>query len=1059
MSKEVCKIFIKFDNVFKNKEPDLKKINNINGPYIRSCPYDKVSSAYKCNSNLEGIYVLCIHLFKELFNLPQDKRKRENNNNQYVEYIMMWLSYRLFQTKSYNSPTLIDFYNKHLMKSYLNYGYDDLIKKKENLKDANLYYMSRFYQLFNEICHVILKHSNNNINAKEIKKDSVRLYNNYKSLYDYINECDSYLNLLNNLKTQHENFKNSLISNKRNRLYVSVISVNLKNLPHTRQPNKISPLGFNCPKCKKVHSKVEEINPKSTPILPKSKSAGSSSRPQQSQKQAQQQKPEASPAKPAAPSEKLSAPTTTQLPSPALIATIQKGSFDSQGSSKQGNTLKSSDSDKHNTASDTGKQGGDTLDKQEQPQDGKQQISSHKQETSDSLGNSDPKYPTNELEKQSLQSNSAQHKSETKEPLPPEISQQTQPHSVQLEPQSISESTKFQKEGSSYPNEKSNSKIEPKGLGSENGNASDGSSEPEAPNGGKDDPPSGSHVPSQDGKPDITNPLDQIGTSSTSGGSFSFGSSFLDFLLNGTKIYNKVSQFIKDNHQKFKDAKDQINDAYNNTVNNLKNAYSVSSIYFSSIIHNITNQLNQVDIPSKSGISGKNISQNSDKSQKSEVPPQLPPKDSESNPTLGSPEQKQPPSQSKHIMQQPPQLDSHNHKTSVHLVKSPSSEPTLRTPWNIIPTTWNGSEDCKPEINFMNTTLVCCTSEQCSITGISVILVLIPIILLIVYKYLSSGWRKEMKRKKNMKKVINSIGGKKPMQIIINASSQKKKIKKPINSFNEKISLLNIYKLMQADPVPFINLFFLLIFFVYKRKHNSLEVLHFTNERNIYLEKNIINFRNNRILADADNQFDLYDFYQSTSSLISQFNDCNDGDDKIANLRSAIDSHIKKHKENNTSPNLNNADKKTKNLIYELQKELDEAKKEFDNIRSNELAIQPIQDKRVIKTDGNISVSEHEDFKQFENYENILEIGNYNFEDEYNEIISNDIYEQIKIRKKIKKEALKAAINWVIGGIGFFLVMTSGSWPLTLLMMPNMFSVFTSYWKIFKIRNKLKFPK
>ncbi|CAD2099588.1 fam-b protein [Plasmodium vinckei brucechwatti] len=237
-----------------------------------------------------------------------------------------------------------------------------------------------------------------------------------------------------------------------------------------------------------------------------------------------------------------------------------------------------------------------------------------------------------------------------------------------------------------------------------------------------------------------------------------------------------------------------------------------------------------------------------------------------------------------------------------------------------------------------------------------------------------------------------------------------------------------------------------------------LQELYFINGRNIYFEKNITNFRNNRILADADNQFDLNNFYESTLSLVNQFSDYI-GDDEIPNLRNAINSHIKGHKENNRFPNLNNVDRKTKNLIYELQKELEEAKKELDNIRSNELATQPIQDKRVIKTDENISVSEHEDFKQFENYENILEIGNYNFEDEYNEIISNDTYEQIKIRKKIKRESIKAIINWVIGGIGFFLVMTSGSFSLTLPMMPNMFSVITSYWKIFKARNKLKIPK
>ncbi|CAD2099530.1 PIR protein CIR protein [Plasmodium vinckei lentum] len=109
--------------------------------------------------------------------------------------------------------------------------------------------------------------------------------------------------------------------------------------------------------------------------------------------------------------------------------------------------------------------------------------------------------------------------------------------------------------------------------------------------------------------------------------------------------------------------------------------------------------------------------------------------------------------------------------------------------------------------------------------GISIIVLLIPISLAIMYKYLSYGWRKELKRKKTMKKVINSIGGKRPVQIIISSSSRKKQTKKSINSVHrKKPPLLNIYKLMQADPIPFINLFFLLIFFVYKRKYDFLEL-------------------------------------------------------------------------------------------------------------------------------------------------------------------------------------------------------------------------------------------
>ncbi|SCL86589.1 hypothetical protein PCHCB_000512300, partial [Plasmodium chabaudi chabaudi] len=51
--------------------------------------------------------------------------------------------------------------------------------------------------------------------------------------------------------------------------------------------------------------------------------------------------------------------------------------------------------------------------------------------------------------------------------------------------------------------------------------------------------------------------------------------------------------------------------------------------------------------------------------------------------------------------------------------------------------------------------------------GILIIVILIPITLAIMYKYLASGRKKELKRKKNMKKVINLMEGKRQMQIII----------------------------------------------------------------------------------------------------------------------------------------------------------------------------------------------------------------------------------------------------------------------------------------------------
>ncbi|CAD2085874.1 fam-b protein [Plasmodium vinckei brucechwatti] len=190
---------------------------------------------------------------------------------------------------------------------------------------------------------------------------------------------------------------------------------------------------------------------------------------------------------------------------------------------------------------------------------------------------------------------------------------------------------------------------------------------------------------------------------------------------------------------------------------------------------------------------------------------------------------------------------------------------------------------------------------------------------------------------------------------------------------------------MKVSILKFV--FFSIIICSFEYAQNEL---YFINGGNIYLERNIINFKNNRILADAGKEFDLNYFYESTLSLANQFSDYIDNDEKIKNLRNTIDSRIKKHKRSNISPNLNNIDEKTKNLIYELQKELEEVKKELDSIRNGKIQTQPIQNKRIIINGENISVSEHESFSQLNNGGNISG-------SEHNEISSSS---KNKLKKK-----------------------------------------------------------
>ncbi|CDU17783.1 fam-b protein [Plasmodium yoelii] len=231
--------------------------------------------------------------------------------------------------------------------------------------------------------------------------------------------------------------------------------------------------------------------------------------------------------------------------------------------------------------------------------------------------------------------------------------------------------------------------------------------------------------------------------------------------------------------------------------------------------------------------------------------------------------------------------------------------------------------------------------------------------------------------------------------------------------------------------------------------------LYLVNERNIYHERNITNFRNNRILADTDNQFDLNEFYQSILSLADQFNEYNVDDEKIIYLRNIINSHVKKHKENNTLPNLNNVNRKTKKLIDELRKELEEVKKELDNKRNDELPIQQIQDKRITKKDKNTYVLEQKDFKHLENYENILETEDGKIENEYNEITSNNNYKEPKTNRKFKKVKKKLFKMMITSSTFLAIILSSGlAIPFMLLITQDLFDGIKNWWEIYELNIK-----
>ncbi|CAD2083638.1 PIR protein CIR protein [Plasmodium vinckei lentum] len=288
-------------------------------------------------------------------------------------------------------------------------------------------------------------------------------------------------------------------------------------------------------------------------------------------------------------------------------------------------------------------------------------------------------------------------------------------------------------------------------------------------------------------------------------------------------IFNSVQNKLENYRSSFYEASTNIGKRlYENVSSTLENAYNGSITFGKTIITNLNEKIEKTI---------NNLIPSNDKPELQDPKKEPPSKDNLHNsPTLNNnpSEPNPPPLPSKEP--DPENNKVHNDQPQCKKNDEPTSQAINGGSQNSVDSMTSlvvKQEDTGTEVKGNKTTEIgdMHILKEYKQIGISIIILLIPIALAIMYKYLSSGWRKELKRKKTMKKVINSIGGKRSVQIIISSSSHKKQTKKSINSVHrKKPPLLNIYKLMQADPIPFINSFFLLIFFVYKRKYDFLEL-------------------------------------------------------------------------------------------------------------------------------------------------------------------------------------------------------------------------------------------
>ncbi|CAD2084763.1 PIR protein CIR protein [Plasmodium vinckei lentum] len=778
--KQMCEKFIAADVFYdgKNANITLEEIKNKQG-------FEEYCHNQTCDTRKKAIGALSAYLFM--------KTRGMKTYGQYDEFFLMWLSDKLFEIvkdegKAQSKDiTLNDAYDKYLKNNIKNGSYWSLLNSTKGLKEANLKHMKDFYKLLNHICKTIVYYKPTDEGIKNLIVNSTNCSNQYLSLYNSVPKCSSYHHLLDNLKDIYDKFRNPVhkeIKKKNPQLAGYLQTFTTPDGVEMKLAINFKTFDFSNQKCKSKRKKKittsKETNHPASQSLPVSSSQDN-----------------------------------TELQEPQESRKInQNGPNDPK---TEQNVL-----DSKNLNADAG--GGE----KEDPNRGKGSESTNKGDSGD--------------------------------------------RSVGVQGDQGKSSDRTGGAGGILDGGPSDqgSKSGGSGSGARGGKDSGGGAPGNGGNGGSND------GPKEPGDQDVTGPpgksngdwLGNLGMSlnltsyipSVSG----IYESSKDILTNTanqiTSAYNSAKAIAQDTYDKTVDI---AKNAYGSVVFTVKDTYTRSTNYISDGFSSITNQLSSLgsfsqlgdnQSGSNSSVGGTDTSNPSPPNPKQPVnppspsPPSLPPSVTPPSTQQLSQTPPSPQPQDQPQISSPSKPHSNQTQDKLQITVQNGTSNTLQQPDSNTGTgevqimtitkatllssstdpsiTGSGiTTGIVVKINEKPSTWCIGSNKKCDILGIGIIGISIFVFLAIMYKHILFGSAKNSKKKKSMKRVIKYGDGTRKTQIIIKPYDRNKHLKPIINSVGRKKDpLLNIYKLMQADPVPFINVFFLLIFFVYKKKLNYLEL-------------------------------------------------------------------------------------------------------------------------------------------------------------------------------------------------------------------------------------------
>ncbi|SCL96197.1 Plasmodium variant antigen protein Cir/Yir/Bir, putative [Plasmodium chabaudi adami] len=212
----LCGIFKGFDDILVVK-PNNSELNSDKFPTLNDyCPLVNNGNEQKCNSYEELITSAFLTL---LLNYISNFDGGNLENDKHVQYIILWLCYKL-NKRSENGTTNLNYVHnkyindieKYIMKSSGVKAYNSYkaIIKKEDIMTMNINDMSKLYEALNILCKLYTECSKNNQNCAKCLKDAEEFVKSFGALNkDSNNTVDSsYSQILSTLSKDYEILKN-----------------------------------------------------------------------------------------------------------------------------------------------------------------------------------------------------------------------------------------------------------------------------------------------------------------------------------------------------------------------------------------------------------------------------------------------------------------------------------------------------------------------------------------------------------------------------------------------------------------------------------------------------------------------------------------------------------------------------------------------------------------------------------------------------------------------------------------------------------------------------------